>query len=175
MSDNTKNIEIAQEKFAELIKSEFERIERMKQDNEIKDFSKQEKIVIGVLPSDGIGPIIMAQALRVLKTLMKDELESGKVEIREIEGMTIEHRAETLQSLPDEVLAEVKKCDVILKGPMVTPRAGDLWPNLLSANSLLRRNLELFVRSGFRRRTSTGPSSARISRASTSGATRVFR
>ena len=145
MSDNTKNIEVAQEKFAELIKSEFERIERMKQDNEIKDFSKQEKIVIGVLPGDGIGPIIMAQALRVLKTLMKDELESGKVGIREIEGMTIEHRAETLQSLPDEVLAEVKKCDVILKGPMVTPRAGDLWPNLLSANSLLRRNLELFA------------------------------
>ena len=145
MSDNTKNIEVAQEKFAELIKSEFERIERMKQDNEIKDFSKQEKIVIGVLPGDGNGPIIMAQALRVLKTLMKDELESGKVEIREIEGMTIEHRAETLQSLPDEVLAEVKKCDVILKGPMVTPRAGDPWPNLLSANSLLRRNLELFA------------------------------
>ena len=87
----------------------------------------------------------MAQALRVLKTLMKDELESGKVGIREIEGMTIEHRAETLQSLPDEVLAEVKKCDVILKGPMVTPRAGDPWPNLLSANSLLRRNLELFA------------------------------
>lgn len=145
MSDNTKSIEVAQEKFAELIKSEFERIERMKQDNEIKDFSKQEKIVIGVLPGDGIGPIIMAQALRVLKTLMKDELESGKVGIREIEGMTIEHRAETLQSLPDEVLAEVKKCDVILKGPMVTPRAGDPWPNLLSANSLLRRNLELFA------------------------------
>ena len=145
MSDNTNNIEVAQEKFAELIKSEFERIERMKQDNEIKDFSKQEKIVIGVLPGDGIGPIIMAQALRVLKTLMKDELESGKVGIREIEGMTIEHRAETLQSLPDEVLAEVKKCDVILKGPMVTPRAGDPWPNLLSANSLLRRNLELFA------------------------------
>ena len=145
MSDNTKNIEVAQAKFAELIKSEFERIERMKQDNEIKDFSKQEKIVIGVLPGDGIGPIIMAQALRVLKTLMKDELESGKVGIREIEGMTIEHRAETLQSLPDEVLAEVKKCDVILKGPMVTPRAGDPWPNLLSANSLLRRNLELFA------------------------------
>lgn len=145
MNDNTKNIEVAQEKFTELIKSEFERIERMKQDKEIKDFSKQEKIIIGVLPGDGIGPIIMVQALRVLKTLMKEELESGKIEIREIEGMTIEHRAETLQSLPDEVLAEVKKCDVILKGPMVTPRAGDPWPNLLSANSLLRRNLELFA------------------------------
>lgn len=145
MNDNTKNIELAQEKFAELIRSEFERIERMKQDNEITDFSRKEKIIVSVLPGDGIGPIIMKQALRVLRTLMREELESGKLEIREIEGMTIEHRAETLQSLPDEVLEEVKKCDVILKGPMVTPRAGDPWPNLLSANSLLRRNLELFA------------------------------
>lgn len=138
-------ITVAQEKFAELIKSEFERIERMKRDKEVKDFSKLDKIVVGVLPGDGIGPIIMKQALRVLDTLMKEELASGKLEIRQIEGMTIENRAAKLQSLPDEVLAEVKQCDVILKGPMVTPRAGEPWPNLLSANSLLRRSLELFA------------------------------
>lgn len=138
-------ITAAQEKFAELIKSEFERIERMKQDTEVKDFSKLDKIVVGVLPGDGIGPIIMEQALRVLDVLMKEEIASGKLEIRRIEGMTIENRAAKLQSLPDEVLAEVKQCDVILKGPMVTPRAGEPWPNLLSANSLLRRSLELFA------------------------------
>lgn len=135
----------AQEKFAELIRSEFERIERMKQDTEVKDFSKLDKIVMGVLPGDGIGPIIMEQALRVLEVLMKEEIAAGKLEIRRIEGMTIENRAARLQSLPDEVLTEVKKCDVILKGPMVTPRAGEPWPNLLSANSLLRRSLELFA------------------------------
>ena len=28
---------------------------------------------------------------------------------------------------------------------MVTPRAGEPWPNLVSANSLLRRGLELFA------------------------------
>lgn len=138
-------IAAAQEKFAELIRSEFERIERMKQDKEVKDFSKLDKIVVGVLPGDGIGPIIMKQALRVLEVLMKEELASGKLVIRQIEGMTIENRAAKLQSLPDEVLAEVKECDVILKGPMVTPRAGEPWPNLLSANSLLRRSLELFA------------------------------
>ena len=55
-------IQIAQEKFAELIRSEFERIERMKADNEITDFSKLDEIVVGVLPGDGIGPIIMEQA-----------------------------------------------------------------------------------------------------------------
>lgn len=138
-------VKTAQEKFGELIQSEFERIERMKADTEIKDYSKMEKIIVGVLPGDGIGPIIMAQAVRVLKTLMKEELAAGRLEIREIEGMTIENRAAKLQSLPDEVMEEIKKCDVLLKGPMVTPRAGEPWPNLVSANSLLRRGLELFA------------------------------
>lgn len=135
----------AQEKFGELIQSEFERIERMKQDTEVKDFSKLDKIVVGILPGDGIGPIIMEQAVRVIKALILDEIASGKVELRHIEGMTIENRAAKLQSLPDDVFEEIKKCDVIIKGPMVTPRAGEPWPNLVSANSLLRRGLELFA------------------------------
>ena len=135
----------AQEKFGELIQSEFERIERMKQDTEVKDFSKLDKIVVGILPGAGIGPIIMEQAVRVIKALIPDEIASGKVELRHIEGMTIENRAAKLQSLPDDVFEEIKKCDVIIKGPMVTPRAGEPWPNLVSANSLLRRGLELFA------------------------------
>ena len=135
----------AQEKFGELIQSEFERIERMKQDTEVKDFSKLDKIVVGILPGDGIGPIIMEQAVRVIKALIPDEIASGKVDLRHIEGMTIENRAAKLQSLPDDVFEEIKKCDVIIKGPMVTPRAGEPWPNLVSANSLLRRGLELFA------------------------------
>lgn len=135
----------AQGEFGELIQSEFERIERMKQDTEVKDFSKLDKIVVGILPGDGIGPIIMEQAVRVIKALIPDEIASGKVELRHIEGMTIENRAAKLQSLPDDVFEEIKKCDVIIKGPMVTPRAGEPWPNLVSANSLLRRGLELFA------------------------------
>ena len=121
----TEEIRVAQEKFAELIRSEYERIERMKADQEITDFAALDTIVVGVLPGDGIGPIIMEQALRVLKNLMAPELESGKLEIRVIEGMTIENRAAKLQSLPDEVFEEVKKCNVIIKGPMVTLRASD--------------------------------------------------
>ncbi|MCI8661023.1 MAG: isocitrate/isopropylmalate dehydrogenase family protein [Lachnospiraceae bacterium] len=135
----------AQEKFGELIRSEFERIERMKQDNKVKDFSKLKKIVVGILPGDGIGPIIMEQALRVIRALIPEEIEKGKVELRLIDGMTIENRAAKLQSLPDEVFEEIRKCDVLLKGPMVTPRAGEPWPNLVSANSLLRRGLGLFA------------------------------
>ncbi|MDR3759256.1 isocitrate/isopropylmalate family dehydrogenase [Enterocloster sp.] len=139
------SIELAKQKFGELIAEEYQRIERMKADNEVKDFSKMEKIVVGILPGDGIGPIIMDQAVRVLKALMEEEIASGHIVLRPITGMTIENRAAKLQSLPDEVFEEIKQCDVLLKGPMVTPRAGDPWPNLVSANSLLRRGLELFA------------------------------
>lgn len=138
-------IKAAQERFAELIRSEFERIELMKADTEVKDFSKLDKIVVGILPGDGIGPIIMKQALRVVNELLKEEIASGRVELRTIEGMTIEDRVAKMQSLPDSVLEECKKCDVLVKGPFVTPRAGDGLPNLVSANSLLRRSLQLFA------------------------------
>ena len=138
-------IKAAQEKLAELIRSDFARIERMKADQEVTDFSKLETITIGVMPGDGIGPIIMEQALRILNDLLAPEITSGKVKIRVIEGMTIERRAELNESLPEDVLAACKECNVLIKGPFVTPRAGDPWPNLVSANSLLRRNLELFA------------------------------
>ena len=144
------NIKIAQEKFAELIRSEYARIERMRQDTVVKDFTKLEKIIIGVLPGDGIGPIIMEQALRVLNYLLQDEIADGKIEIRHIEGMTIENRDALGESLPAPIFEEMKKCDVLLKGPMVTPRASEIAQglykhNLVSPNSLMRRGLELFA------------------------------
>jgi len=138
-------IRVAQDKFAQLIRSEYDRIQKMKEDSEVKDFSKLDHIVIGILPGDGIGPIIMEQALRVVNRLLKDEIEKGRVEIRIIPGMTIERRAELLESLPADVLEACKKCDVLVKGPFVTPRAGEGLPNLVSANSLLRRELQLFA------------------------------
>ena len=138
-------IQIAQQQFGELIKSELERIERMKLDAEIKDFSKLDTITVGILPGDGVGPILMKQALRVLEDLMAPEIASGRLVIRQIEGMTIERRADLMQSLPDDVFQACKECDVLVKGPMVTPREGDPWPNLVSANSLLRRGLDLFA------------------------------
>ena len=138
-------IRAAKERFGELIESEWERIERMKADSEVKDFSKMDHIVVGILPGDGIGPIIMEQALRVVNLLLKEEIASGRVEIRTIEGMTIERRAALNESLPADVLEACKQCDVLVKGPFVTPRAGDGLPNLVSANSLLRRELQLFA------------------------------
>jgi isocitrate dehydrogenase (NAD+) len=136
---------IAQETFGSLIEGEYERIERMKSNTEVTDFNELPKIVVGILPGDGIGPIIMKQALRVVKKLVSEEIDQGKIELRTIEGMTIENRVEKLNSLPEEVLKEIKKCHVLVKGPMVTPKEGDGLPNLISANSLLRRGLDLFA------------------------------
>ena len=42
-------------------------------------------------------------------------------------------------------LAELKACHVILKGPTTTPRAGDEWPNIESANVAMRKELDLFA------------------------------
>ena len=143
--DQEQVIREAAEKFAALIREDFKRIEAIKNAPGRKDFTKLDHVTVGILPGDGIGPYIMEQALRVAKFLLKDEIAAGKVEFTTIEGMTIEERAAKNQSLPDEVLEACKACDVLVKGPFVTPRAGDPWPNLVSANSLLRRGLELFA------------------------------
>lgn len=138
-------IEKATKRFGELIAGEFERIDRVKRDGSPKDYTALDHIAIGIIPGDGIGPTIVEQAERVLRALLADQLDSGRIEIRHIEGLTIERRAELGQSLPDDVLEAARACDVLLKGPLTTPRPGDPWPNMVSANSLLRRGLDLFA------------------------------
>ena len=139
------SVKAAQEKFGALIENESARIEKMKQGSMPTDFSKKEKIIIGVLPGDGVGPILMEQAMRVLGELVGKEIAEKKIEIRTIEGMDIATRVAKLESLPEDVKPKIKECDVLIKGPMVTPRAGDGLPNLVSTNSILRRELELFA------------------------------
>ena len=139
------SVAIAQEKFAALIKEDYKRIDRMNRAQEPLDFNKLDTIVVGILPGDGIGPVIMPLALRVMEALVGEDIDSSKIQLRHIEGMTIENRVAKLESLPDECMEQIKQCHVLLKGPMVTPRAGDGLPNLVSANSLLRRGLDLYA------------------------------
>lgn len=138
-------IKLAQEKFGELIKKQIARIEDMKAQGDFVDYKSLDKIVIGVCGGDGIGPAITAQAQRVLEYLLADDVKSGKVEFRVIDGLTIERRAAEMAAIPEEVLAELKACDVILKGPTTTPRKGDEWPNVESANVAMRKALDLFA------------------------------
>jgi len=117
----------------------------MKREEDWIDFSTLSPIVIGVCGGDGIGPMISRQAERVLEHLLRTEKATGKVEFRTIEGLTIERRAEVGKPIPDDVLSELKKCHVILKGPTTTPRKGDPWPNIESANVAMRKELDLFA------------------------------
>ncbi|MGN0185940.1 MAG: isocitrate/isopropylmalate family dehydrogenase [Aristaeellaceae bacterium] len=139
------SVAIAKEKFGALIEEDYKRIDRMNQAQEPIDFDKLDRIIVGILPGDGIGPVIMPLALRVMEALVGEDIASGRIELRHIEGMTIENRVAKLNSLPEECLEEIRQCHVLLKGPMVTPRAGDGLPNLVSANSLLRRSLDLYA------------------------------
>ena len=79
-------------KFEALVREQLERNEKIKAQKEFVDFEKLDKIIIGVCRGDGIGPIISAESERVLKSILKKEIEAGKVEIRTIEGLTIENR-----------------------------------------------------------------------------------
>lgn len=141
---NEQNLDYLQH-FEKLIKTQLQRVEKLKQNQSFVNYEKLEKIVIGFCDGDGIGPLIVDGARQVLSSLLKDELESGRVEFKQIEGLTIENRVVAKKTVPDDVLAEIKKCNVFLKGPTTTPKKGDGLPELESANVFLRRELDLFA------------------------------
>jgi len=134
----------AKDHFAALVEKQLARVAKMKEDQGAVDFSKKDKIVIGCCGGDGIGPIIMKDAMRVLEAVLKDSVEAGKIVLKPIEGLTIENRIAANKAIPDDVLEELKACDVILKGPTTTPSKGD-GPNIESANVMMRRELDLFA------------------------------
>ncbi|MBN1784897.1 MAG: isocitrate/isopropylmalate dehydrogenase family protein [Candidatus Bathyarchaeota archaeon] len=140
-----KEIKAAKEHFGKLLEEQLERVEQMKQAENWLDYAKLKPIVIGIVGGDGIGPFITKEAQRVLEFLLKKEVANGKVQMKVIEGLTIENRAKVMKTIPDDVLAEIKTCHVLLKGPTYTPKKGDKWPNIESANVAMRRILDLFA------------------------------
>lgn len=140
-----KQISEALAKFEALVREQLARNEKIKAQKEFVDFEKLDKIIIGVCGGDGIGPIITKESARVLEYMLADDVKAGKVEFKVIDGLTIENRVAVMKAIPDDVLAELKECHVILKGPTTTPQAGDPWPNIESANVAMRKELDLFA------------------------------
>ncbi|MEG0545728.1 MAG: isocitrate/isopropylmalate family dehydrogenase [Oscillospiraceae bacterium] len=138
-------LKLATEKFEVLIREQSARSDKIKSEKEFLDFENLDKIIIGVCGGDGIGPIITKESARVLEYILADDVKNGKVEFKTIDGLTIENRVAVMKAIPDDVLAELKKCHVILKGPTTTPQAGDPWPNIESANVAMRKALDLFA------------------------------
>ncbi|MEG1366872.1 MAG: isocitrate/isopropylmalate family dehydrogenase [Oscillospiraceae bacterium] len=133
------------ERFSALMDTQRKRVADMRAQGDFINYAALDKIIIGICGGDGIGPVITNEAERVLRYLLEDEVESGKVEFKVIDGLTIENRAAAMKAIPDDVLSELKACHVILKGPTTTPRAGDEWPNIESANVAMRKELDLFA------------------------------
>ena len=140
-------IEKATEDFRKLLNEELQRIKEISQGDgsEKIDFSTLDKLIIGVIAGDGIGPVITREAVKVLEAALSKEILSGSVEIRRIEGLTIENRLEKGESVPKDVLDEIKKCHVLLKGPTETPKGGSKSGDMRSANVTLRAELDLFA------------------------------
>ena len=133
------SVEKACESFRILLEEQLARIQNMQADK--VDFSGKKVVTIGLVDGDGIGPIIMEQAEKVLRKLLTAEIDAGSIVLKKIEGLTIENRLALNQAVPDSVLAQIKTCDVLLKGPTTTPMGG----NMESANVTLRRELDLYA------------------------------
>ena len=144
-AEYTAQLNEACEKFRKLMWEQLLRVEDMKAQGDFVDYTKLNTIKIGVCGGDGIGPIISAQARRVLEFILDDLVKQGKVEFKTIEGLTIENRIAKGKAIPDDVMAELKSCHIILKGPTTTPQKGSGMPNIESANVAMRKALDLFA------------------------------
>ena len=138
-------IESAKEHFGTVLEQQLARVERLKEEGDWVDYGSVSPVIVGMLGGDGIGPTISAETQTVLEHLLRDQVSAGRVKFKVIDGLTIENRAAKLQSIPDDVLDEIKSCHITLKGPTHTPERGDGWPNIESANVSMRKELDLFA------------------------------
>ncbi len=145
MQNYEKNLDEACLKFRKILEGQLKRVEDMKSQGDFTDYAAIDTIKIGVCGGDGIGPIITKEAARVLKFILSDLVESGKVVFTDIDGLTIENRIAAGKAIPDDVMAALKACDIILKGPTTTPQKGSGMPNIESANVAMRKALDLFA------------------------------
>ena len=79
------------QRFEQLLEQQDARVQRLKSEGDFIDYKSLDKLIIGVIGGDGIGPMITKQAQRIMEFLLKKPVEEGKIEIRTIEGLTIEN------------------------------------------------------------------------------------
>ena len=92
MNNYEKNLDEACLKFRKILEEQLTRVENMKAQGDFTDYAKLECIKIGICGGDGIGPTITKEAEKVLRFILSDLVESGKVRFVEISGLTIENR-----------------------------------------------------------------------------------
>jgi 3-isopropylmalate dehydrogenase len=95
------------------------------------------RIVLAVVPGDGIGPEVTAEAVRVLETVLAGA--GGKLETTEYD-LGARRWLATGETLPDPVLDELRGHDAILLGAVGHP---DVPSGVLERGLLLRLRFEL--------------------------------
>ena len=140
LKNREEDIKAAVKDFEKLLREQLDRADKMSSEKSSGKASDS-ATVIGLIDGDGIGPIIMKEARKLLEIMLSDEINAGKVILRDIKGLTIGNRKAQGKSVPDDVLDEIKSCDVLLKGPTETPKGGTME----SANVTLRRELDLYA------------------------------
>ena len=135
----------AKEHLGRLLEAQMKRLEAVKAGPDWIDDKSVSPLMIGILPGDGIGPAVTAQAKRALEALLAEEIDGGRVRIVGLGGLTLENRAAHGCAIPPDVLEEIRSYPVILKGPTTTPRQGDPWPNIESCTVAMRKELDLFA------------------------------
>lgn len=98
-------------------------------------------INLAVIPGDGIGPEVIAEAIKVLEKAVAAE----GVELRQTEyKLGAEHWLETGETLPDEVLADLRTRDAILFGAVgAAPGDTRIPSGLIEREMLLKLRFSL--------------------------------
>ncbi len=97
-------------------------------------------LALAVIPGDGIGPEVTAEALKVLDAAAPADVKFAATHY----DLGAERYLATGEVLPDSVLAEIREHDAILLGAVGgRPGDPDLPPGLLERGLLLRLRFEL--------------------------------
>ena len=62
------------EHFQKIVEDQLARVEKLKNSSPVPDFAAKEKIIIGTIDGDGIGPVIMDSCRAILEKLLADVL-----------------------------------------------------------------------------------------------------
>ena len=74
-------MDIACEKFRILLQEQIERAGKICSERE--DFSTLKTVTIGLIDGDGIGPVLMKQAKRILETLLSEEIQNKTIILKQ--------------------------------------------------------------------------------------------
>jgi isocitrate dehydrogenase len=101
----------------------------------------QTQIPVTVIEGDGIGPEIMAAAIRVLEVAVAKAYAGQRSLIWQKDPAGSQALLNGSDPLPESTLQSIRKNMVALKGPLTTPVSGGMQ----SLNVLLRQALDLYV------------------------------